>query len=115
MIGLAERVAAELDVPTRKGVLVAVPGPNLETRAEYRMLRTLGADVVSMSTVPEAIVAVHAGLRTLGFSIVTDLCMPETLEPVQIEKIVAVAGRGGQHLARLIPHIIEQLFPGRAA
>ena len=106
---VAERAAAELGVPTRKGVLVAVPGPNLETRAEYRMLRTLGADVVSMSTVPEAIVAVHACLRTLGFSIVTDMCTPELLEPVHIEKIVEVAGRGGKHLERLIPRILELL------
>jgi purine-nucleoside phosphorylase len=109
LMALAERTASELGVPTRKGVLVAVPGPNLETRAEYRMLRTLGADVVSMSTVPEAIVAVHAGLRTLGFSIVTDLCLPDTLEPVKIEKIVEVAGRGGKHLERLIPKILERL------
>jgi purine-nucleoside phosphorylase len=115
LIAVAERTAAELGIPARKGVLVAVPGPNLETRAEYRMLRILGADVVSMSTVPEAIVAVHAGLRTLGFSIVTDLCLPETLEPVQIEKIVEVAGRGGKHLERLIPRIVERLFPKRAA
>jgi purine-nucleoside phosphorylase len=109
LMGLAERAASELGVPIRKGVLVAVPGPNLETRAEYRMLRTLGADVVSMSTVPEAIVAVHAGLRTLGFSIVTDLCTPEALQPVHIEKIVEVAGRGGKHLERLIPRILERL------
>jgi purine-nucleoside phosphorylase len=115
LIALAERMAAELAVPTRKGVLVAVPGPNLETRAEYRMLRTLGADVVSMSTVPEAIVAVHAGLRTLGFSIVTDLCLPDTLEPVRIEKIVEVAGRGGKHLERLIPRILERLISERPA
>jgi purine-nucleoside phosphorylase len=115
LIAVAERAAGELGIPARKGVLVAVPGPNLETRAEYRMLRTLGADVVSMSTVPEAIVAVHAGLRTLGFSIVTDLCLPETLEPVQIERIVEVAGRGGKHLERLIPRIVERLFPKRAA
>jgi purine-nucleoside phosphorylase len=115
LIALAERAASELAVPTRKGVLVAVPGPNLETRAEYRMLRTLGADVVSMSTVPEAIVAVHAGLRTLGFSIVTDLCLPDTLEPAKIEKIVEVAGRGGKHLERLIPRILERLSTERPA
>jgi purine-nucleoside phosphorylase len=115
LIALAARTASELAVPTRTGVLVAVPGPNLETRAEYRMLRTLGADIVSMSTVPEAIVAVHAGLRTLGFSIVTDLCLPDALEPVQIEKIVEVAGRGGKHLERLIPRILEQLFTERPA
>jgi purine-nucleoside phosphorylase len=115
LIARAEQAAGELGVPVRKGVLVAVPGPNLETRAEYRMLRTLGADVVSMSTVPEAIVAVHAGLRTLGFSIVTDLCLPNTLEPVKIEKIVEVAGRGGKHLERLIPKILERLSTERPA
>jgi purine-nucleoside phosphorylase len=115
LIAVAERAAAELAVPARKGVLVAVSGPNLETRAEYRMLRTLGADVVSMSTVPEAIVAVHAGLRTLGFSIVTDRCLPESLEPVQIEKIVEVAGRGGKHLERLIPRVLERLAGERPA
>jgi purine-nucleoside phosphorylase len=115
LIAVAERTAAELGFPARKGVLVAVPGPNLETRAEYRMLRMLGADLVSMSTVPEAIVAVHAGLRTLGFSVVTDLCLPEALEPVHIEKIVEVAGRGGKHLEQLIPRIVERLFPKQAA
>jgi purine-nucleoside phosphorylase len=109
LMALAEQAAAALKIPTHRGVLVAVPGPNLETRAEYRMLGTLGADVVSMSTVPEAIVAVHAGLRTLGFSIVTDLCLPDTLEPVKIEKIVEVAGRGGKHLERLIPRVLERL------
>lgn len=109
LIALAEKTAVELSVPTRRGTLVAVPGPNLETRAEYRMLRTLGADVVSMSTVPEAIVAVHAGLRTLGFSIVTDMCLPDHLEPVKIEKILEVAAVGGKHLERLIPGVLERL------
>ena len=65
-----------------RGVYVAVTGPNLETRAEYRFLRAIGADVVGMSTVPEVLVAVHAGLKVLGFSIVTDLCLPDALEPV---------------------------------
>jgi len=115
LIALAARTASELGVPTRKGVLVAVPGPNLETRAEYRMLRTLGADVVGMSTVPEVIVAVQAGLRTLGFSIVTDLCLPDTLEPTKIEKILEVAERGGKHLERLIPRILERLSTKRSA
>ena len=109
LIALARRAAGELGVPARTGVLVAVPGPNLETRAEYRMLRMLGADVVSMSSVPEVLVAVHAGLRTLGFSIGTDLCRPDSLEPVEIQKIVEVAGRGGKHLERLIPRILERL------
>ena len=101
--------ARELGIPLHKGVLVAVSGPNLETRAEYRLLRLLGADVVSMSTVPEVIVAAHAGLRSVGFSIVTDLCFPDTLEPVQIEKILEVAARGGERLSRLIPRLFEDI------
>ena len=109
LTALAQRTALELGIPCQKGVLVAVAGPNLETRAEYRMLRQFGADVVSMSTVPEVIVAAHAGLRVLGFSIVTDLCLPDALEPVAIEKILEVAAKGGERLARLIPAIIECL------
>ena len=73
------------------------------------MLKTLGADVVGMSTVPEVLVARHAGLRCLGFSIVTDMCLPDALEPVAIEKILAVAAQGGQRLARLIPAILARL------
>jgi purine-nucleoside phosphorylase len=109
LIATAKEAAAELGVPTRSGVFVAVPGPNLETRAEYRMLTTLGADIVGMSTVPEVIVAAHAGLRTLAFSIVTDLCLPDSLEPATIEKILAVAERGARHLERLIPRVVSQL------
>lgn len=109
LLSLAKRSALELGIPCHPGVFVAVAGPNLETRAEYRMLRGLGADLVGMSTVPEVIVAVHAGLRVLGFSIVTDVCLPDALEPVAIEKILAVAARGGERLARLIPRILEQL------
>jgi purine-nucleoside phosphorylase len=86
-----------------------VAGPNLETRAEYRMLRAMGADIVGMSTVPEVIVAAHTGLRVLALSIVTDICLPDALEPVEIKKILAVAAEGGERLARLIPRIIEQL------
>lgn len=108
---LAQEVALELGIPLRRGVYVAVTGPNLETRAEYRMLRQWGADVVGMSTVPEAIVAKHAGLKTAAFSIVTDLCLPDALEPVDIQKILEVAGRGGERLGRLIGRMIEKL-PG---
>lgn len=106
---LALQSALELGIAAHKGVFVAVAGPNLETRAEYRMLRNMGADVVGMSTVPEVIVAKHAGLRVLGFSIVTDLCLPDALEPVDISKILAVAAKGGEKLSRLIPRVIEQL------
>lgn len=109
LISIAQESARTVDVPVRTGVLVAVSGPNLETRAEYRMLQRLGADVVSMSTVPEVIVAAHAGLRTLGFSIVTDLCFPDSLEPVDIDRILEVAATGGERLARVIPEVVQRL------
>jgi purine-nucleoside phosphorylase len=109
LLAIAEKAALELSVPLQKGILAAVAGPNLETRTEYRMLRQLGADVVSMSTVPEVIVAVHAGLRVLGLAIVTDRCIPEELEPVRIETILQNAAEGGKHLERLIPRILERL------
>jgi purine-nucleoside phosphorylase len=109
LMALAQQSALDLGIPCRKGVFVAVTGPNLETRAEYRMLRGMGADMVGMSTVPEVIVAVHAGLRVLGFSIVTDLCLPDALEPADIKQIIEVAGRGGERLSLLIPHILERL------
>jgi len=108
LIDLARKNALELGIPAHTGVLVAVSGPNLETRAEYRMLRAFGADVVSMSTVPEVIVAAHAGLKVVGFSIVTDLCLPDALEPVDIKKILAVAAEGGERLSRLIPRVLER-------
>lgn len=108
LITIAREAALELSIVAHKGVFVAVAGPNLETRAEYRMLRGMGADVVGMSTVPEAIVAVHAGMRTLGFSVVTDICLPDALEPVNIQQILAVAADGGEKLSRLIPRIVEK-------
>ncbi len=109
LLTLAKQAALELQIPHHTGVFVAVPGPNLETRAEYRMLKAFGADVVGMSTVPEVIVAQHAGLRTLGFSVVTDMCLPDALEPVELPKILEVAARGGERLSRLIPKLIERL------
>lgn len=101
--------AGELGIAAHKGVFVAVSGPNLETRAEYSMLRAIGADVVGMSTVPEVIVANHAGLRVLGCSIVTDMCLPNELEPVNIARILEVAAIGGERLSRLLPAIIQNL------
>ena len=92
-----------------RGVYVAVPGPNLETRAEYRFLRAIGADVVGMSTVPEVLVAVHAGLKVLGFSIVTDLCLPDALEPVRIEEILAVARTAEGKLRIIVRRVLETL------
>ncbi|HET7188446.1 MAG TPA: purine-nucleoside phosphorylase, partial [Gemmatimonadaceae bacterium] len=93
----------------REGVYAAVAGPNLETRAEYRMLRTLGADVVGMSTVPEVIVALHAGMRVLGLSIITDQCLPDALEPAEMATIVATAGRAEPKLTALVRGVLERL------
>jgi purine-nucleoside phosphorylase len=109
LIRLARESALELAIPCHPGVFVAVAGPNLETRAEYRMLRGMGADLVGMSTVPEVIVAVHAGLRVLAFSIVTDVCLPDALEPCDIKRILEVAARGGERLGRLIPRVLERI------
>jgi purine-nucleoside phosphorylase len=106
---LARAVALELGIVLREGVYAAVPGPNLETRAEYRMLRTLGADVVGMSTVPEVIVANHQGMRTLGISIITDQCLPDALEPADIGRIIATAGRAEPALTRLVTTLTERL------
>jgi purine-nucleoside phosphorylase len=106
---LAREVAVEQRLTLREGVYVAVPGPNLETRAEYRMLRALGADVVGMSTVPEVIVAVHGGMRVLGLSILTDLCLPDALEAASLEKILAVAGNAEPKLTTLVRGVLERL------
>jgi purine-nucleoside phosphorylase len=105
----ARATALELGITLREGVYVAVPGPNLETRAEYRMLRMLGADVVGMSTVPEVIVAAHSGMRTLGISIITDQCLPDALEPADIGRIIATAGRAEPSLTRLITGLAERV------
>jgi purine-nucleoside phosphorylase len=102
-------VADALGITLREGVYVAVTGPNLETRAEYRMLRWMGADVVGMSTVPEVIVAVHGGMRVLGISIVTDMCIPETLEPASLEKILAVAAVAEPRLTALVRGVLARL------
>lgn len=109
LIKRAEQTALELQIRTQTGVFVAVTGPNLETRAEYRMLRQMGADCVGMSTVPECIVANHASMKVLGLSVVTDICLPDALEPVDISSILKIAADGGQKLARLIPKLIEQI------
>ena len=106
---LARATALELGITLREGVYVAVPGPNLETRSEYRMLRMMGADVVGMSTVPEVIVAVHAGMRTLGISIITDQCLPDALEPADIGRIIETAGRAEPSLTRLIVGLAERV------
>jgi len=106
---LARAVARDRGITLREGVYVAVTGPNLETRSEYRMLRALGADVVGMSTVPEVIVAAHEGLRVLGFSIITDLGFPETLAPASVERIIAAARTAEPRLAQLVRGVLERL------
>lgn len=106
---LAARVALDLRVTLRRGVYVAVPGPNLETRAEYRMLRLLGADVVGMSTVPEVIAARHMAMRVLGISIITDRCLPDALEPASVEAIIRVANEAEPHLTRLIRGVLREM------
>jgi len=105
----ARAIAVEQGIILREGVYVAVPGPNLETRAEYRMLRAMGADVVGMSTVPEVIVAVHQGMKVAGLSIITDQCLPDALEPADITKILAVAGAAEPKLTRLVAALVQQL------
>jgi purine-nucleoside phosphorylase len=105
---LARAAALELGITLREGIYVAVAGPNLETRAEYRMLRSLGADVVGMSTVPEVIVANHEGMRVLGLSIITDQCLPDALEPASIDRIIEIARGAEPSLRRLVARVVEQ-------
>jgi purine-nucleoside phosphorylase len=109
LIKLAQRLAIEEKIPLQKGVYVAVAGPNLETRAEYRFLREIGADVVGMSTVPEVIVGVHAKMKIVGFSVITDLCLPDHLEPAKLADIIATANTAEPKLRRLVNRIIGEL------
>jgi purine-nucleoside phosphorylase len=106
---VAARVALDLKIPLRRGVYVAVAGPNLETRAEYRMLRTVGADVVGMSTVPEVIAARHMGMRVLGLSIITDECLPDALEVADIAKIIATATKAEPDLTKLVVGVLQKI------
>ncbi len=106
LVDRALKIARKEDIVAHKGVFVAVAGPNLETRAEYRFLRTIGADVVGMSTVPEVIVAVHCGLRVVGFSIITDMCLPDALKPANVEEIIAVANEAEPRLTTLVKGVL---------
>jgi purine-nucleoside phosphorylase len=107
LIDRALDIARRENFAAHKGVYAAVTGPNLETRAEYRFLRTIGADAVGMSTVPEALVAVHAGMRVLGLSIITDLCLPDALKPAKIEEIIAVAATAEPKLRAIVMGILD--------
>jgi purine-nucleoside phosphorylase len=109
MISIAEKIALENKIKIQKGVYVAVPGPNLETKAEYRFLRGIGADVVGMSTIPENIVANHMGMKVLGISIVTDECFPESLKPVNVEEIIATAMGAEPKMTLIMKEVITRL------
>ena len=106
---VAREVAVAQQITLREGIYVAVVGPNLETRAEYRMLRALGADVVGMSTVPEVIVARHGGMRVLGLSIITDMCLPDSLQEATLDEIVATANAAQPKLTALVRGVLERL------
>lgn len=109
LLALAEKIAKEEKIPLHKGVYAGVLGPNLETRAEYKFLRVIGADAVGMSTVPEVIAAVHAGMRVFAVSCITDLCIPETLKPASIEEIIKIATAAEPKLTALISRLIKEL------
>ena len=106
---IAQKCALDLESRLHRGVYAAVTGPALETRAEYRMLRAMGADLVGMSTVPEVIVARHMGMPVLGLSNITDECLPDALEPVDVAKIIAAAKAAEPELTRLIVRVVGQL------
>jgi len=108
LIALAEEVALENKIRTYRGTLVAVTGPNLETAAEYRFFRRIGADIVTMSTVPEVIVANHAGMKVLGISTVTDGCLPDALRPADINDIIATAQAAEPKLGTIVTGVIAR-------
>lgn len=109
LIDLAEKIALEKGIKVQKGVYIAVAGPNLETKAEYRFLRATGADVVGMSTVPENIVANHMGIKVLGISIITDECFPESLKAVNVEEIISTAMEAEPKMTIIMKEVIKRL------
>ncbi|HEX2958263.1 MAG TPA: purine-nucleoside phosphorylase [Chitinispirillaceae bacterium] len=109
LIDLVSKIAIDNKIRIERGVYALMSGPSLETRAEYRMLKTIGADVIGMSTVPEVIAAVHAGLEVLGLSVITDSCLPDALEPADISKIIAVADKAEPILVKLIQKVFEAI------
>ena len=114
LIALAEKVALENKIKLQKGVYLSLQGPALETRAEYRMVRKLGADVVGMSTIPEALLAVNHNMRVLGLSIITDMGLPDILKPAAIEEILEAAAEAEPKLTLLTEKIIGKLNPERS-
>jgi len=109
LIDTALEIARKENFAAHKGVYVAVLGPNLETRAEYRFLRAIGADVVGMSTVPEVLVAVHCGMKVLGLSIITDMALPDALKPAAIEEIIATANGAEPKLTKIVRGVLKAL------
>ena len=109
LIELAEELALENKIKVQRGVYVAVPGPNLETKAEYRFLRAIGADVVGMSTIPENIVANHMGMQVLGISIITDECFPDSLKPVNVDQIIATAMEAEPKMTLIMKEVIKRI------
>ncbi len=109
LIALAEKVALENNIKMHQGVYASVPGPTLETRAEYRFLRLIGADVVGMSTIPEVIAAVHMDMEVLGISVITDECFPDALEPVKMEDILAAADMAEPKMTQVMKGVLREL------
>jgi len=107
LIELSLEIARRENFAAHRGVYVAITGPNLETRAEYRFLRMIGADVVGMSTVPEVLVAVHSSMRILGLSIITDMCLPDALEPANIDSILAIAAKAEPNLRAIVRGVVK--------
>lgn len=109
LLSMAGQVALDLKIGVQRGVYVAMSGPNLETRAEYRFLRFIGADAVGMSTIPENIVAVHMGMRVFGVSIMTDECFPDALKPVTLEEVIAVANKAEPKMTAIMKEVVKRL------
>jgi purine-nucleoside phosphorylase len=109
LIQLAEEIALKENIKVQKGVYVAVPGPNLETAAEYRFLRAIGADMVGMSTVPEIIVAIHSGMRTFGLTVISDVCFPDALEAADINELIRVTQEVQPQVSRLLKRLVEEM------
>ncbi len=109
LIEIAGGAAIEKKIPLRVGVYAGVAGPNLETRTETRMLRLLGADTVGMSTVPEAIVAVQAGLRTLALNAITNVNIPDAMEPVSVDQVIATAEQAAPKIADIFEAVLGRV------
>lgn len=111
LVDLAEQVALELGLKVHQGVYVGVTGPSMETAAETRFLRLMGADAVGMSTILEVIAAVHAGLRVLGVSVITNVNLPDNYQPAPIEKVIATAESAEPRLERLMTELLKRMQP----